>query len=184
MRPEEGRDEPEGTGSTQSVVCSFAGPGDTQGEAHGRRVEGGQQDGVDQVVLQDLQRAMRGMDGARLAYLVGMSMEQLDAQAGSTSPSEVPPETPGLTAVTEAPSAPVRPGSEGGGLHDDGSMQAEDTGERPYQPELREFVVLLLANIEKQPAIGADIVVAVGAEDEEGGVQLMLPGLMAFPELA
>ncbi|GAB4820140.1 hypothetical protein N2152v2_007186 [Parachlorella kessleri] len=127
-------------------------------------------------LVEELQRALRGIDAGRLALLVGC-MDAIPAEyRPSTEAGEAPHSSgAGNTAGelhSNEPSAEA-PLSNAG--WDEGGMVG---GERPYDPEQREFVVLLLARVDGQPAIGADIVMAV--TDEDGGTQLVLPGLQGM----
>lgn len=132
-------------------------------------------EGLDPSLLEELQRALRGMDAGRLAGLVGLPLP---------SPYQ-PPDAEQQLGTDQLQGGDQQQEQEGAA----GEGQAEEDGgwvggERAYEPVAREFVVLLLAYIDGNPTIGADILVAVDDEDEELGIQtrLMLPALEGWGE--
>lgn len=197
---------------------------------------GGSASAVEPSLLEELQRALRGMDAGRLAMLVGCSWalpEVYQPAAGGASQGQqqqlqdrvpldgVPPGDEeqewassghggglGSMSLHEGAGAGFGPqwdsndllsddgglsdsssgvggggsagGGAAGGLSDPATADGGVVGaERAYEPEACEFVVLLLARVDQQPAIGADIVRAVG-DTKAGSTQLIMPGLQGL----
>ena len=126
-----------------------------QGEGNAEGSAAGAGCGLDPAVWQELQRVMRGMDPAQLLDLVQPDCITLTPASldGEPAPSGT------------APVMASRGGRSGG-------------GERGYDPAQDQLVVLLLARIDKQPAVGADMVQA--QVEPSGRVTLSSPGLDAL----
>lgn len=121
--------------------------------------------GVDKQVWEELQRVMRGMDPAQLLNLV--RPEALNPAASNNSASSTA-EARGSDSPTESSAAPAGTADRGG----------SGGGEEGYDPEAGQLVVLLLARIDKQPAVGADMVQI--ELDPSGRVSLTSPHLDAL----
>lgn len=115
-------------------------------------------DALDPEVWQELQRVMRGMDPSQLFDLV-------QPQAAGAAASEPPAGNTGAGA-----------GPPMGGAYDQSSAGARgDGGVQGYEPQAGQLVLLLLARIDKQPAVGADMVQA--EVEPSGRVSLSSPQL-------
>ena len=167
----------EGTGSRSSGPSSSSGgTGGDPGATEGSRQQGAAGP-VEPSLVEELQRALRGIDAGRLALLVGC-MDALTAQYQPPTEAAEPPHDNGAGDIAGEQHS-NEPGAEEAHSNQAGWDEGGAVGgERPYDPKQREFVVLLLARVDGQPAIGADIVMAV--TDEERGTQLMLPGLQGL----
>ena len=107
-----------------------------------------------------LLRSLRGQDLSRLWLLVGLELGggSADGTAAADAVIDVGPDV-GSSPEEEAAA----------------EVGEWSGGERAYDPALREFVVLLAAEVDRQPCVGADIVAATDSPD--GGVRLVVPGL-------
>lgn len=130
--------------------------------------EGGGADstvGVDKQVWEELQRVMRGMDPAQLLNLV--RPEELNPAASNSSARS--------TADAGGSDSPAESSAASAGTAD---RSNNGGGEEGYDPQAGQLVVLLLARIDKQPAVGADMVQI--ELDPSGRVSLTSPHLDAL----
>lgn len=116
--------------------------------------------GLEPEVWEELQRVMRGMDPSQLLDLV--QPLGAGAEAGALHG--------GAGAGDGAPLEETHGQSSGGGR--------ADADERAYDPQAGQLVLLLLARIDKQPAVGADMVQM--ELEPSGRVSLSSPHLDAF----